>query len=104
MEELYQKLIPYTDCSFAIARARRAESTALADWGRVLSTYTDLLVKGKIPPPEDGDRPFFWVAAPSLARRAIDGSLCRLLQLAKPVASGDRIEGWRAGWAGGILQ
>jgi hypothetical protein len=59
VEELNQKLIPYTDGSFAIARARRAESTALADWGRVLSIYTDLLVKGKIPPPEDGDRPYF---------------------------------------------
>jgi hypothetical protein len=49
VQELNQKLIPYTDGSFAIARARRAESTALADWGRVLSIYTDLLVKGKIP-------------------------------------------------------
>lgn len=59
VEELNQKLISYTDGSFAIARARRAESTALADWGRVLSIYTDLLVKGKIPPPEDGDQPYF---------------------------------------------
>ena len=59
VEELNQKLIPYTDGSFAIARARRAESTALADWGRVLSIYTDLLFKGKVPPPEDGDRPYF---------------------------------------------
>ena len=31
VEELNQKLIPYTDGSFAIARARRAESTVLAD-------------------------------------------------------------------------
>ena len=59
VEELNQKLIPYTDGSFAIARARRAESTALADWARVLSIYTDLLVKGKIPPTEDGDWPYF---------------------------------------------
>jgi hypothetical protein len=59
VKELNQKLIPYADGSFAIARARRAESTALADCGRVLSIYTDLLVKGKVPPPKDGDRPYF---------------------------------------------
>lgn len=37
------------DGSYLIARARRAESTALAQYRRVLRIYTDLLIKRRAP-------------------------------------------------------
>ena len=44
------------DGSFAVASARRAEALALADLKRTMQVYADLVVKGKLPPPDEDEK------------------------------------------------
>ena len=49
MEELGHSSIPFQDGSFAIAKARRLEANALAEYHRVLAIYKRIVI-GEIPP------------------------------------------------------
>jgi hypothetical protein len=53
MEELGHSEIPFQDGSFAIAKARRAEATALSEYRRVLALYKNVLM-GEKPPARSG--------------------------------------------------
>jgi hypothetical protein len=50
---------PTDDGNFALRKALRAENFALAEYHRVLTIFTDLVLRGKIPdaaPKVDGDK------------------------------------------------
>jgi|SRR5215472_7057780 len=52
-EELALKLVAPSDGAFAAASARKVEAIALAEYEHVIRIYTDLVVNGKIPSPDD---------------------------------------------------
>ena len=56
-EEVKDGMVPYPDGSFALARARRATSTALSEYRRVAEIYAKLVVSGNIPEPDDNELP-----------------------------------------------
>jgi hypothetical protein len=49
----------YNDGFYATARARRAASTAFAEYERLKAIYHDFLLAGKVPPPDDDQTPFY---------------------------------------------
>ena len=51
--DLQSGTVPEPDGSFGFQKALRAENFALADYGRVLGIFTDLVVRGKVPDAND---------------------------------------------------
>ena len=49
LEETNQQMTPRPDSSYALTQARNLESHALEEFRRVLRTFTDLTLHGKMP-------------------------------------------------------
>ncbi len=52
LEEHKQFLLPSADGALAAKRAAQQEAAALREYGRVLKTFTELVVDGTLPPPD----------------------------------------------------
>jgi len=57
--ELDQKLVPVSDGAFAVLTARRARAMALNELVRVEKIWTQFVLKGQSPPPDDDERLIF---------------------------------------------
>lgn len=57
VEEMIQNGIPFQDGSFAITKARRAESAALSEYRRVFGIYKKVVSGEDGPPPDREEKP-----------------------------------------------